>query len=66
MTKRITINKEGTHMNTVKLYGYNGEVVFDRDWLENKIQPQTLEEFLSEYTYDDTENLVNLRERELL
>lgn len=53
-------------MNTVKLYGYDGEVVFDRDWLENKIQPQTLEEFLSEYTYDDTENLVNIRERELL
>lgn len=52
-------------MGTVQLFGYNGKVVFDRDWLENKIHPQTLEEFLVEYTYDDTEYLLSLREREL-
>lgn len=40
--------------------GLNGKsktVKIDKDWLKKKIHPQTLDDFLNEYTYDDVEYL---------
>ncbi|QZA69542.1 hypothetical protein 035JT004_43 [Bacillus phage 035JT004] len=42
----------------VTLNGYNDRTVkFSRPWLESAVAPDTLEDFLSEYTWDDTEYL---------
>lgn len=44
----------------VMLQSYNNtEIHFDEEWLLNEIKPQTLDEFLNEYTWDDTIELYN-------
>ena len=34
--------------------GASKKVKIDQDWLEDQIKPKTLEDFLLEYTYDDS------------
>lgn len=61
MTKRRKL----VHLETYKYRapdrrGLNGEskiVKIEEKWLKEQIYPQTLEEFLNEYTYDDAEYL---------
>lgn len=42
----------------ITLEGYNDRTVkFSKVWLEKAVAPDTLEDFLDEYTWDDTEYL---------
>lgn len=42
----------------VELHGYNDRIVkFSKSWLEKAVAPDTLEDFLDEYNFDDTEYL---------
>lgn len=60
MTRLIaldTYKKVKTTGGWIAASGDHKTIKVGKDWLERKILPQTLDEFLSEYTFDDSERL---------
>ena len=47
-----------TKNNLIVLETYEGRAAVDVKWLENEIAPQTLEDFMNGYTWDEGEYLV--------
>lgn len=42
----------------IVLETYEGRAAVDKSWLANEVFPQTVEEFMEDYTWDESEYLV--------